>query len=127
MTYVVLILVAGCFCLVGHVWVSIRFDTGTVKFIVVLLDIFLYMTLFTYNFFLQLMAEERGLLVDVEGFNNAMDEARERSRNAQNKVLHFFFWLHRPHLVSTSDVVQTFFPSYDAGSLKRNIEDSGNK
>lgn len=32
------------------------------------------------------MAEERGLLVDVEGFNNAMDEARERSRNAQNKV-----------------------------------------
>jgi alanyl-tRNA synthetase len=33
------------------------------------------------------MAEERGLLVDVKGFNNAMDEARERSRNAQNKVL----------------------------------------
>lgn len=32
------------------------------------------------------MAEERGLLVDVEGFNNAMEEARERSRNAQNKV-----------------------------------------
>lgn len=32
------------------------------------------------------MAEERGLRVDVEGFNNAMDEARERSRNAQNKV-----------------------------------------
>lgn len=32
------------------------------------------------------MAEERGLHVDVEGFNNAMDEARERSRNAQNKV-----------------------------------------
>lgn len=35
------------------------------------------------------MAEERGLLVDVEGFNNAMEEARERSRNAQNKVLGF--------------------------------------
>lgn len=33
------------------------------------------------------MAEERGLRVDVEGFNDAMDEARERSRNAQNKVL----------------------------------------
>ena len=35
----------------------------------------------------QLMAEERGLRVDVEGFTKAMDEARERSRNAQNKVL----------------------------------------
>jgi alanyl-tRNA synthetase len=37
------------------------------------------------------MAEERGLRVDVEGFNNAMDEARERSRNAQNKVLYLPF------------------------------------
>ena len=35
----------------------------------------------------QLMAEERGLLVDVDGFNKAMEEARERSRSAQNKVL----------------------------------------
>lgn len=34
----------------------------------------------------QLMAEERGLVVDTEGFNTAMDEAKERSRNAQNKV-----------------------------------------
>ncbi|PWA51613.1 alanyl-tRNA synthetase [Artemisia annua] len=33
----------------------------------------------------QLMAEERKLVVDVEGFNLAMSEARERSRNAQNK------------------------------------------
>ena len=32
------------------------------------------------------MAEERHLVVDVEGFNLAMSEARERSRNAQNKV-----------------------------------------
>lgn len=36
------------------------------------------------------MAEEKGLLVDVEGFNSAMEAARERSRNAQTKVsLHF--------------------------------------
>ena len=42
----------------------------------------------TYGFPLdltQLMAEERGLEVDTEGFNIAMNEARERSRNAQNK------------------------------------------
>lgn len=34
------------------------------------------------------MAEERGLQVDIEGFNKAMDEARERSRSAQTKVLY---------------------------------------
>lgn len=34
----------------------------------------------------QLMAEEKGLLVDVKGFNDAMEAARERSRNAQTKV-----------------------------------------
>ncbi|XP_058206475.1 alanine--tRNA ligase [Rhododendron vialii] len=42
----------------------------------------------TYGFPLdltQLMAEERGLVVDIEGFDIAMNEARERSRNAQNK------------------------------------------
>ena len=39
----------------------------------------------------QLMAEERGLLVDVDGFNKAMEEARERSRSAQNKVFQLFF------------------------------------
>ncbi|GAV66925.1 tRNA-synt_2c domain-containing protein/tRNA_SAD domain-containing protein [Cephalotus follicularis] len=41
----------------------------------------------TYGFPLdltQLMAEERGLSVDVDGFHNAMNDARERSRNAQN-------------------------------------------
>lgn len=32
------------------------------------------------------MAEEKKLLVDVEGFNSAMEAARERSRTAQNKV-----------------------------------------
>ncbi|KAL6982568.1 alanine--tRNA ligase [Sarracenia purpurea var. burkii] len=31
------------------------------------------------------MAEERGLVVDIEGFDIAMNEARERSRNAQTK------------------------------------------
>lgn len=42
----------------------------------------------TYGFPLdltQLMAGEEGLSVDVEGFNSAMAEARERSRSAQNK------------------------------------------
>ncbi|KAL6997973.1 alanine--tRNA ligase [Sarracenia purpurea var. burkii] len=42
----------------------------------------------TYGFPLdltQLMAEERGLVVDIEGFDIAMNEARERSRNAQTK------------------------------------------
>ncbi|GAA0174133.1 aminoacyl-tRNA synthetase [Lithospermum erythrorhizon] len=42
----------------------------------------------TYGFPLdltQIMAEEQGLVVDVDGFNVAMDEARERSRSAQNK------------------------------------------
>ncbi|KAL2933762.1 Alanine--tRNA ligase [Bienertia sinuspersici] len=42
----------------------------------------------TYGFPLdltQLMAEERGLIVDTKGFADAMEEARERSRSAQNK------------------------------------------
>ncbi|KNA09794.1 hypothetical protein SOVF_150310 [Spinacia oleracea] len=42
----------------------------------------------TYGFPLdltQLMAEERGLTVDTKGFADAMEEARERSRGAQNK------------------------------------------
>ncbi|XP_043696379.1 alanine--tRNA ligase-like isoform X1 [Telopea speciosissima] len=42
----------------------------------------------TYGFPLdltQLMAEEKGLIVDMEGFNIAMDEARIRSRSAQNR------------------------------------------
>lgn len=38
------------------------------------------------------MAEERALLVDVDGFNKAMEEARERSRSAQNKVLQLIFF-----------------------------------
>ncbi|KAF5749898.1 alanine--tRNA ligase [Tripterygium wilfordii] len=42
----------------------------------------------TYGFPLdltQLMAEERGLSVDVESFNVAMEDARERSRSSQSK------------------------------------------
>ncbi|KAJ4822824.1 hypothetical protein Tsubulata_015826 [Turnera subulata] len=42
----------------------------------------------TYGFPLdltELMAAERGLKVDVKGFDAAMDEAKERSRSAQNK------------------------------------------
>lgn len=32
------------------------------------------------------MAEEKGLKVDVEGFNIAMEEARKKARSARNKV-----------------------------------------
>lgn len=39
------------------------------------------------------MAEERGLVVDVKGFDVAMDEARKRSRNAQIKVMTICFFL----------------------------------
>jgi alanyl-tRNA synthetase len=35
---------------------------------------------------LQLMAEERGLKVDKEGFNQTMEEAREKARSARGKV-----------------------------------------
>ncbi|ERM93908.1 alanine--tRNA ligase [Amborella trichopoda] len=43
----------------------------------------------TYGFpmdLTQLMAEERGLTIDVEGFNVAMEEARKKARNARNKL-----------------------------------------
>lgn len=36
------------------------------------------------------MAEERGLTVDMKGFDIAMDEAREKSRRACNKVAFYF-------------------------------------
>jgi len=41
------------------------------------------------NIFLlyQLMAEEKGLVVDVKGFDRAMEAARERSRSAQTRYL----------------------------------------
>ncbi|OAY78554.1 Alanine--tRNA ligase [Ananas comosus] len=43
----------------------------------------------TYGFpmdLTQLMAEEIGLTVDVEGFNAAMEEARQKARSARNKA-----------------------------------------
>lgn len=53
------------------------------EFVVRLCFMFLYFLTFSIY---QLMAEEKGLLVDVKGFNSAMEAARERSRNAQTKV-----------------------------------------
>nr|KYP68384.1 hypothetical protein KK1_022008 [Cajanus cajan] len=41
--------------------------------------------LFLMQLSLDLMAEEKGLVVDVKGFDNAMEAARERSRSAQTK------------------------------------------
>ena len=55
------------------------------------------------------MAEERGLIVDVQGFNAAMDEARERSRSAQNKVLIICFY----RLLSKS-IITSFICRYYA-------------
>lgn len=52
---------------------------------IVLLLCLMFLYLLTFSIY-QLMAEEKGLLVDVEGFNIAMEAARERSRNAQTKV-----------------------------------------
>lgn len=49
--------------------------------------------------FFQLMAEERGLIVDVEGFNEAMDEARVKSRSARNKVIGWFVFFINPLLI----------------------------
>lgn len=34
----------------------------------------------------QLMAEERGLTVDIDGYNAAMEEARQKARSARNRV-----------------------------------------
>ncbi|XP_020584472.1 alanine--tRNA ligase [Phalaenopsis equestris] len=44
----------------------------------------------TYGFpvdLTELMAEERGLTVDVEGFNVAMEDARQKARNARSKAV----------------------------------------
>ncbi|XP_059660711.1 alanine--tRNA ligase-like isoform X2 [Cornus florida] len=84
----------------------------------------------TYGFPLdltQLMAEERGLVVDVEGFNIAMNEARERSRNAQNKQAGGTIVmdadatsiLHKRRVAATNDTYKfTWFQIFDTGSLE---------
>ncbi|KAH0449665.1 hypothetical protein IEQ34_020357 [Dendrobium chrysotoxum] len=44
----------------------------------------------TYGFpvdLTELMAEERGLIVDVEGFHVAMEDARQKARNARSKAV----------------------------------------
>ncbi|KAK2990010.1 hypothetical protein RJ640_004688 [Escallonia rubra] len=56
----------------------------TVELIILLPTVLSYSSS-THEILHQLMAEEIHLVVDVEGFNSAMDEARERSRSAQNK------------------------------------------
>ncbi|KAG5559073.1 hypothetical protein RHGRI_008852 [Rhododendron griersonianum] len=77
---------ARCFCPVGHIWLPIRSDSGAWSSIEFLFSHFIPIELAPNAIFVnQLMAEERGLVVDIEGFNIAMNEARERSRNAQNK------------------------------------------
>jgi len=68
----------------------------------------------TYGFPLdltQLMAEERGMTVDVEGFNQLMEEAREKARaaggsgaSARNTLLEF---------VQQNDLPDTKFIGYD--------------
>lgn len=88
-THFVSILTVGSFRLVGHLRVPFGFDSGTWNYILFCCIYLSCKNLYAYNISVQLMAEENGLEVDVEGFNFAMDEARERSRNAQNKVLGF--------------------------------------
>ncbi|XP_039070700.1 uncharacterized protein LOC120217699 [Hibiscus syriacus] len=61
------------------------------------------------------MAEERGLIVDVEGFNNAMDEAREKSRSARNKKL-LSWMLMLPLHCTRRGCLQQMIPSNSFGS-----------
>lgn len=78
----------------GHIWLPIRSDSGAWSSIEFLFSHFIPIELAPNAIFVnQLMAEERGLVVDIEGFNIAMNEARERSRNAQNKVAVFVLFL----------------------------------
>ncbi|VFQ73750.1 unnamed protein product [Cuscuta campestris] len=71
----------------------------------------------------QLMAEEKGLMVDIDGFNVAMNAARERSRNAQNKsngcaiVLDAdaISSLHKKGILPTNDIFKfTWFQDHES-------------
>ncbi|GAB4847670.1 hypothetical protein Ancab_026732 [Ancistrocladus abbreviatus] len=59
------------------------------------------------------MAEERGLTVDVKGFNAAMDEARERSRSAQTKEVYLVSGI--LDTIMTMMLDQEFLDSAEAG------------
>ncbi|GKD33896.1 alanine--tRNA ligase-like protein, partial [Tanacetum coccineum] len=48
----------------------------------------------TYGYpllFIQEMAAKEKLIVDVDGFNNAKNEEKERSKNSKNSNSFFFF------------------------------------
>lgn len=70
----------------GYLWLSVGSNSGNRSSNFPFENNFVHKIVANSNAY-QLMAEERGLAVDVEGFNVAMDQARERSRNAQNKVI----------------------------------------
>ena len=64
--------------------------------------LFMHRNDFFLFFSFQLMAEERGLIVDIDGYNAAMEEARQKARSARNKVLfeEHMIRLHNHHVVS---------------------------
>lgn len=108
------LLIAGCFYFVGHLRVSSRFDAGVWNalynlpvwvFFLKVNDNAIYLCAYR----LQLMAEERSLTVDMVGFNIAMDEAREKSRNACNKVAYYFFLSFSSFLVVFVTVIADYF------------------
>ena len=85
------LLVIGSMCLVGYIRVSIRSHSGRwIASIHCSMDLLVYIMPCVFYFLLfstyQLMAEEKGLVVDFKGFDSAMEAARERSRSAQTKV-----------------------------------------